>query len=80
MKITVKVSGMFKAHFPNLDSHNGFEVEIPEGSKVADLFQFLGIPAASEGVTVIANGRILSIEEKLAPGTIINLLPIMSGG
>jgi hypothetical protein len=79
MKITATMSGMLKARFPSHDPHNGFDVEIPEGLKVSDLFLLLGI-FASDGATAIAHGRVLSIEENLTPGTPVNLLPIMSGG
>jgi sulfur carrier protein ThiS len=79
MKITVKMSGMFKSRFPDQDPHQGIDVEIPEGSKVSDLLIKLGI-GASDGATVIADGRVLSIEEMLTPGELVNLLPIMSGG
>ncbi len=79
MRITLKISGTLRLRFPDYDLHQGLDLEIAEGSNVSDLFTALGI-SASDGATVIADGKVLRAEEKLPIGVTINLLPIMSGG
>jgi sulfur carrier protein ThiS len=79
MKITVKMSGTFKAHFPDYDSRQGLDVELPDGSNVSDLLSFLGIPD-TRGATIIMEGRVLPAGETLTHGSLINLFQIMSGG
>jgi sulfur carrier protein ThiS len=79
MKITVKLFGELKRKIPDYKLNKGLEMEIPEGSKVADLLTILGIPK-SPGVTVIMEGRVLPLEEKLISGSLVNLFHVMYGG
>jgi sulfur carrier protein ThiS len=79
MKITVKLFGDLKRRFPEYHPDQGLDVEIPEESKVADLLALLGIPT-SPGATVIMEGRVLPLEEKLINGSLINFFHVMYGG
>jgi sulfur carrier protein ThiS len=79
MKITVKLFGALKRKIPDYRLDKGLEMDIPEGSKVADLLALLGIPA-SPGATVIMEGRVLPAEEKLPNDALINLFHVMYGG
>jgi len=79
MKITVKLFGELKRKMPDYRPDRGLEMDIPEGSKVADLLALLGIPT-SPGATVIMEGRVLPLEEKLINGSLINLFHVMYGG
>jgi sulfur carrier protein ThiS len=79
MKITVKLFGELKRKIPDYRPDKGLEMDIPEGSKVADLLALLGIPT-SPGATVIMEGRVLPLEEKLINGSLINLFHVMYGG
>jgi len=79
MKITVKLFGELRRKIPDYRPDKGLEMDIPEGSKIADLLVLLGIPA-SPGATVIMEGRILPLEEKLINGSLINLFHVMYGG
>jgi ThiS family. len=79
MNVTVKLFGDLKRRLPEYHPDQGLGVEIPEGSKVADLLALLGIPA-SPGATVIMEGRVLPLEEKLINGSLINLFHVMYGG
>jgi sulfur carrier protein ThiS len=79
MKITVKLFGDLKRSFPEYNPDQGLELEIAAGAKVADLLTQLGImkfPTA----TVIMNGRVLSLEEELSGGSLINIFHVMYGG
>ena len=79
MKITVKLFGELKRKIPDYKPDNGLEMDIPEGSKVADLLALLGIPT-SPGATVIREGRVLPLEEKLTNRSLLNLFHVMYGG
>jgi sulfur carrier protein ThiS len=79
MKITVKLFGELKRKIPDYRPDKGLEMDIPEGSKVADLLALLGIPT-SPGATGIMEGRVLPLEEKLINGSLINLFHVMYGG
>jgi len=79
MKITVKLFGELKRKIPDYRPDKGLEMDIPEGSKVADLLALLGIPT-SPGATVIMEGRVLPLEEKLINGSLINFFHVMYGG
>ncbi|MGA2526059.1 MAG: MoaD/ThiS family protein [Smithellaceae bacterium] len=79
MNVTVKLFGDLKRKIPDYSPENGLEMDIPEGSKVADLLALLGIPT-SPGTTVIMEGRVLPSEEKLINGSLINLFHVMYGG
>jgi len=79
MKITVKLFGELKRKIPDYRPDKGLEMDIPEGSKVADLLALLGIPT-SPGATVIMEGRVLPLEERLSHGALVNIFHVMYGG
>ena len=79
MKITIKLFGDLKRKIPDYRPDKGLEMDIPKGSKVADLLALLGIPT-SPGATVIMEGRVFPLEEKLINGSLINLFHVMYGG
>jgi sulfur carrier protein ThiS len=79
MKITVKLFGELKRKIPDYRPDKGLEMDIPEGSKVADLLALLGIPT-SPGATVIMEGRVLPLEERLSHGSLVNIFHVMYGG
>jgi sulfur carrier protein ThiS len=79
MKIKVKLFGELRKRIPAYKPNKGLEMDVPEGSKVADLLAILGIPK-SPGATVIMGGRILPLEEKLINGSLVNIFHVMYGG
>jgi sulfur carrier protein ThiS len=79
MKITVKLFGELKRKIPDYRPDKGLEMDIPEGSKVAGLLALLGIPT-SPGATVIMEGRVLPLEERLSHGSLVNIFHVMYGG
>ncbi|MCU0578815.1 MAG: MoaD/ThiS family protein [Desulfobacterota bacterium] len=79
MKVTVKTYGTLKppsAADPTLPAN---EMEMPEGTRVADLLTRLGI-TPGQGGTVVMNGRLLPREEELIDGALIQVFPVMHGG
>jgi sulfur carrier protein ThiS len=79
MNVTVKLFGDLKRRFPEYQPDQGLGVEITEGSKVADLLALLGI-RTSPGATVIMEGRVLPLEERLINGSLVNIFHVMYGG
>lgn len=67
MNITVKLFGTLSDLFPEYDFEKGIEVELPEGSKVADFLAHLSI-SDEQGGTVLMDSRFLSQGETLTPG------------
>jgi sulfur carrier protein ThiS len=79
MKITVKLFGELRRNIPAYQHDKGMELEIPEGSKVADLMALLKI-SNTRTITAIMEGRVLAFEEGLSPGSLINIFHVMYGG
>ncbi len=79
MKITVKLFGTLSQNFPDYSPDRGLEVEMQEGSKVADLLALLKIPDA-QGGTVVRDGLFLSKEEPLTEGSLIQIFQPLFGG
>ena len=79
MKITVKLFGTLIQNFPDYSPDQGLEVEIPEGSKVADLLALLKI-SDSKGGTVVRDGLLLSRDEILTDGSLIQIFQALFGG
>jgi sulfur carrier protein ThiS len=79
MKITVKLFGDLKRHFPEYDPQQGLHIDIPDGATSAELLTLLGIDT-SPGVTAIMDGRVLRPEDIVSPALPVNILPVMYGG
>jgi sulfur carrier protein ThiS len=79
MIITVKLFGTLSQNFPDYSPGQGLEVEMPEGSKVADLFVLLKISDPKVG-TVVRDGLFLSKEETLTDGSLIQIFQALFGG
>lgn len=79
MKIRVKLFGTLKRHVSGYDPVHGFEVEIPDGAKVKDLFSHLEIPQKDTPLVTL-NHRIVKTEEELIDGSEVSLIQQVSGG
>ncbi len=79
MNITAKLFGTLSDLFPDYDFEKGFEVDLPEGSRVADLLTYLGI-SDDQGGTVLMNSRFLAGEEKLTPDSQVLIFQALHGG
>jgi molybdopterin synthase sulfur carrier subunit len=55
------------------------EVELPEGSTLADLVTYLGLPEEEVKVTFV-NGRARKPDYRLAPGDEVGIFPPIGGG
>jgi sulfur carrier protein ThiS len=79
MKIKVKLFGELRKKIPAYQHDKGLELEIPEGSKVADLMALLNI-SNPQTTTAIMDGRVLALEERLSQNSLINIFHVMFGG
>jgi sulfur carrier protein ThiS len=79
MKIKVKLFGELRKKITDYQHDKGLELEIPEGSTVADLTALLKI-SNPQTITAIMEGRILPLEEKLSRGSLVNIFHVMFGG
>ncbi len=79
MKVTVKLFGTLSDLFPDYDFEQGLEVDLLEGSKVADLLALLNI-SDDQGGTVLMDSRILSKGEPLVPGSQVLIFQALNGG
>lgn len=71
--------GELRKKIPAYQHDKGLELEIPEGSKVADLMALLRI-SNPQATTVIADRLVLPLEEKLSAGLLVNIFHVMHGG
>lgn len=88
MEVTVRlyaslarsVSGpVLKQHPQGVRSGSPLEVELPDGSTLADLVNCLGLPV-EEVKVVFVDGRARRLEHRLAPEDEIGIFPPIGGG
>ena len=56
------------------------EVELPDGSTLADLIERLEITLDPEDLLLVVNGRTAEMDRPLQDGDTVNLIPAISGG
>ena len=79
VKITVKLFGPLSLIVPGYHPDYGLVLEMQEGSTVTDLMALLKV-AHSGGETVLSEGRLLKGEEKLIPGSTLEIFQALHGG
>ena len=88
MKVQVKlfatlaqsVSGPILAHHPKgIRPGTPLEVELPEGSTLADLVAHMSLPREELKLTFV-NGRAQELDYRLVPGDEVGLFPPIGGG
>lgn len=56
------------------------QVDVPEGSPVAELLRRLEITMEPEHLLLVVNGKVVEPEHELQPGDEVHLVPAISGG
>ena len=79
MKLTVKLSTTLRDYVPGYVPETGLQVEMPEGSTVAQLAQHLGLPPQDIKI-VMANGRQQKVSDPMRDGDRIAYFPAVGGG
>jgi molybdopterin converting factor small subunit len=88
MKVTVKLFATLVALLPDRISEHyaqgiragsPLEIELPEGSTLADLVDHLTLPREKVRV-IFCNGRAQKLDYRLAPGDEVGLFPPVGGG
>ena len=79
MKLTVKLSTTLRDYVPDYVSETGLQVEMPEGSTVAQLAQHLGLPPQDIKI-VMVNGRQQKVSDLMRDGDRIAYFPAVGGG
>jgi sulfur carrier protein len=75
----MKLFGIFRRFVPNGKEKAGFEMELKEGSIIADILQQLEIPE-EEPKILVRNHRVAHEEDRLVDGDIVALFPPVGGG
>ncbi len=79
MKIRVKLFGILPQRYPDYDSSQGLEVEIPEGARVKDLLARLEISASDGGLVAIDN-LVVQHDHELEAGVSVRIFQRAFGG
>ncbi len=79
MRVEVRLFATLAAFLPPDGRDGAAELEIPEGSTVADVTRRLGIPPDLARV-VLVNGRDMGAEAPLAGRDVVIIFPPLAGG
>ncbi|MBN2058901.1 MAG: MoaD/ThiS family protein [Deltaproteobacteria bacterium] len=79
MKMSVKLFGTLREHFPNYRHQDGIEVEVPDGATANQLLFLLKI-SESSGAVVAMEGRILKRDDKMQHGAQAYVFQAIHGG
>jgi len=55
-------------------------MELPEGSRLADLLAALALPLPEDALLLVINGRMAGEKEELQDGDQVNVMPALEGG
>ena len=56
------------------------EVNMPDRGTISDLIDQLGITLTPDALLIAVNGRVAELQQELANGDQVNLMPAISGG
>lgn len=79
MRLTVRLFGTLGQGLPGYDPALGISVTLPEGARVTDLLDRLGLPPGKAPV-VVAGSRLLKGEDTLSEGAPLHVLQPVHGG
>jgi molybdopterin converting factor small subunit len=79
VKVEVKLFATLASFLPCHGREGAAEIEIPEGSTVAEVTRRLGIPSDLARV-VLVNGRDLGSEAPLTAHDVVTIFPPLAGG
>ena len=78
MKITLKLLVTFEKFLPPGSSKSQCEIEVPDGSKAADILALYKVPI--EEAVILINGKTPSDSGSLQEGDVLCAFPVAAGG
>jgi molybdopterin converting factor small subunit len=79
MRVTVVCFGAMRDHLPPGSQQNRAELEVAETASVGDVVDALGAPRAL-AFAILVDGIQSTLDESLAPGSEVTLMPPFAGG
>lgn len=79
MKIQVQLFATLSRYLPDTFGTHSAMVDIPDGSTIRDVLDWLGIPKEVPAITLL-NGRDAGCEEALKEGDTLTMFPPLAGG
>jgi sulfur carrier protein ThiS len=79
VKVKVKLFGTLGQKLSGYRHSQEIEVEIPERATAKDLLDHLDI-SVSQGVIIIAGGKVLQADDVLQVGVLVNVMQAIHGG
>lgn len=79
MKVEVHLHTILQRETPD-GLMNKLEVELSDGSTLADLLEKLEITMNIDSILLVINGRAASKDRFLSDNDVVNLIPAISGG
>jgi sulfur carrier protein ThiS len=79
MKLTVHLHTILQRQLPE-GRVDQLQIDLPEGSLLADLLEYLEIALQPEDLLLVVNGRTAQPDQILVDGDHVNLIPAISGG
>jgi len=79
VKVKVKLFGTLGQNISGYRQLKEIELEIPDGATVKDLLAHLEIPVV-QGVTIIAEGKVLRVDDVIQDGLHLNVMQAIRGG
>jgi len=79
VKVTVRLHTILQRQTPE-GLVRLVELELPQGGCVGDVLSSLEITMPPETLILAVNGRVADIDQPLAEGDQVNLMPAISGG
>jgi len=79
MKITVKLFGTLRSHYPGYDPGTGIELELDSKTQVSRVIKELGLPVKQIGIVTI-NGKLSKAEDIVPDNSEIKVFQPLAGG
>lgn len=80
MKVFVKLLASYRKLLPPEANGNKFDVEIPEGTTIADLMSRYGVPLSEDSVFLVNGLTPEGLDQELQDGDNLTAFSAMAGG
>lgn len=80
MKVHVKFLASFRKLLPPEAKNNKFEVEVQEGTTIANLMSRYGVPITEDSVFLVNGITPTSLDQELVNGDVVAVFSAVAGG